>query len=410
MDYYHPSTYAVASIWYKQLKYGLAILSMETEEFIDNWEQLDLPCNLLRGIYAYGFEKPSPIQSRAIAPATQGRDLVAQAQSGTGKTGFFAISCLSRVTPRSNGAQVIILSPTRELAQQSVEVVKAIGQYMKEINIVAAVGGSSVRRNMEEIQRNKPQIIIGTPGRMLDLLNRNCIYANDLKMLIIDEADEMLTPEFKHQLLDIRRHFHGNVQTIMVSATIPVEIEPILDNLLSDPLRISVKTEQLTLEGIDQYYIAIDSDRDKVACVKDLFGKMVLSHSIVYCNSITRVEQLVKEMTDDSFPVCMLHGMMSKEERESSLTSFRNGESRVLVSSNLTARGIDIQQVSTVINFDVPNCVHAYLHRIGRSGRWGRKGVGINFVGGRDVHNIRAIERHYSTEIQEMPNDWSPNK
>ena len=258
--------------------------------------------------------------------------------------------------------------------------------------------------------RIKPAIIVGTPGRIFDLLSRNCIASDYLKTLIIDEADEMLTPEFKHQILDIKKCFRPNIQTILVSATVPIEIEPILKKLLSDPLRISVKTEQLTLEGIDQYYIAVDSDRDKVACVKDLFGKMVLSHSIVYCNSVSRVEQLVKEMRDDCFPVCMLHGMLNKDERESNLRSFRRGEARVLISSNLTARGIDIQQVSTVINFDVPNCVHSYLHRIGRSGRWGRKGVGISFVGGRDVHNVREIERHYNTEIREMPMDWTPNK
>jgi translation initiation factor 4A len=235
------------------------------------------------------------------------------------------------------------------------------------------------------------------------MIRRNHLKANTVELVVLDEADEMLTAGFKDQVYNIFQNFSNNVQVALFSATIPNGMEFITNKFMRNPIRISVKAESLTLEGIMQYYVAIEDDKQKYATLKDLYSFMSVSQCIIYCNSVKRVAELYDAMIADEFPVCCIHSSMDKSARDKAFVDFRNGKFRVLISSNVTARGIDIQQVSCVINFDICKDVHTYLHRIGRSGRWGRKGVGINFVTRRDVFKIKEIEQYYATQINELP-------
>lgn len=371
---------------------------------IKSWDELDVDEAILRGIYSYGYEKPSPIQQKAILPIIAGKDVIAQAQSGTGKTAAFAISSLSIINTNENATQVLILSPTKELTIQSANVIKNIGSMMQDLRVQSVYGGSNINHgNSENFKTIHPHIVCGCPGRVYDMMRRNKITSRQIKLVVLDEADEMLSSSFKEQVYNIFQYFKNDIQVALFSATLPNAMLNITNKIMRDPIKIIVKAEQLTLEGISQYYVALEDDRQKYATLKDLFSSISLSQCIIYCNSVKRVSDLYDAMKEDGFPVCCIHSNMDKSEREASFHEFRNGKSRVLISSNVTARGIDIQQVSIVINFDLPKCIYTYLHRIGRSGRWGRKGTGINFVTRRDVHKMREIEQYYACEVRELP-------
>jgi translation initiation factor 4A len=372
-------------------------------DVIHSWDEFEIDPKILRGIFAYGFEKPSPIQQRAIKPIIEGRDIIAQAQSGTGKTATFTIGALQRVNIAEPTTQVLILSPTRELSTQTANVVSNLGSFMDGLKIQTLFGGSAIEDSSSFSSKNIPHIICGCPGRVYDMMRRDRINSKTIKLVILDEADEMLSSGFKEQVYNIFQYLNTDIQVGLFSATLPDGINTITEKIMRNPVRICVKREKLTLEGIAQYYIAVNDDREKYLTLKNLFSFITLSHTIIYCNSIKRVQDLYEAMCEDSFPVCRIHSNMEKFERDKAFNNFRNGTSRVLISSNVTARGIDIQQVSVVINFDLPKCEHIYLHRIGRSGRWGRKGVGINFITRRDIFQIKKIEEHYLTQINEMP-------
>ena len=384
-------------------------LQLEDEHYdtITSWDELDIKPELLRGIYGHGFEYPSPIQKKAILPIINKRDVIAQAQSGTGKTATFAIGALQLIDLTNNNTQVLILSPTRELASQSAQVIQAIGSMMPGLRVQVQYGGL-INHEFSSFNNNaSPHIICGCTGRIYDLIKRGRLSTKHIKMVIIDEADEMLSYGFKDQVHNIFQHINEQVQVILVSATLPENIYPIINAIMRNPIKIIVQTEMLTLEGISQYYINLNSDRDKYMTLKDLFSFISLSQCIIYCNSIKRVADLYAAMKEDDFPVSCIHSGMDKLTRDNSFLEFKTGKSRVLISSNVTSRGIDIQQVSVVINFDIPKSVSTYLHRIGRSGRWGRKGVGINFLTQQDGSKMKEIEEFYSCQIKELPEDMS---
>ena len=382
-------------------------LEKESEIRIYNtWDELDLNPDLLRSIYGHGFEKPSPIQSKGIAPIKEGRDIIAQAQSGTGKTGCFTVGALSRVNVQENSTQVLIMAPTHELAQQIASVIHGLSNMITGIRIKTVIGGSSIDEDANEIRENPPHIIVGCPGRVFDMIRRRHINANKFKLVILDEADEMLSSGFKDQVYNIFQHLNKDVQIALFSATLPNNIYQITNKFMRNPVKISVKAESLTLEGIKQYYVAVEDDRQKYLTLKDLYQHITLAQCIIYSNSVKRVMDLYEAMKEDGFPVCCIHSNMDKFERERSFKEFRNGTARVLISSNVTSRGIDIQQVSVVINFDLPRDVHSYLHRIGRSGRWGRKGTGITFITRRDIIKMKEIETYYNTQIEELPGNF----
>ena len=384
---------------------------------MENWDELEIDSSILRGIYAYGFEKPSPIQAQAIQPIIAGKDIIAQAQSGTGKTAAFTIGALSKVDTSLNKTQVLILSPTRELCVQTASVVSGIGNMMSGLNVATMFGGgggggsssSALSWSSSGVGHHarSPHVICGCAGKVFDTLQRNKINGQDIKLLILDEADEMLSLGFKEQVYNIFQYLNEDIQVAIFSATLPTHVYSITEKFMREPVTISVKAESLTLEGIAQYFIALRNDRDKYDVLKDIYTYISLSQCIIYCNSIKRVSDLTESMKQDDFPVCSIHSNMDKGEREEAFNEFKNGKYRVLISSDITCRGIDIQQVGVVINFDIPKCVHKYLHRIGRSGRWGRKGVGINFITRIDVEKIKEIEAFYSCQIQEMPANFA---
>ena len=374
------------------------------EHTMETWEddKANLRTDLLRGIYANGFETPSPIQTQAIIPMIVKRDVIAQAQSGTGKTGAFIIGSLQTCDMSSNTVQVLVLAPTRELAMQIQSVFESIGGPMKARSRLL-IGGVPLDDDTSVLRSQPPQFIIGCPGRVLDILRRRIFDSRTIQLIVLDEADEMLSIGFKEQVYDIFQFLHKDVQVGLFSATMPESVHALTDKFMRSPVKILVKTDMLTLEGISQFHIAFETDIDKFNALKDLYECISVSQSIIYCNSVRRVTDLYEAMKEENFPVCCIHSGMEKGERTAVYKEFKSGKHRVLISSDLTSRGLDVQQVSTVINFDVPRCVNTYLHRIGRSGRWGRKGVGISFVTRYDVPKMRSIETHYHTQIPELP-------
>lgn len=380
---------------------------------INSWDDqnLNLKNELLRGIYSYGFENPSSIQKLALHPLIYGekgveRDIIAQAQSGTGKTGTFVVGCLQMIDEKKKDLQALIMAPTHELARQIKNVLDKIGLYLK-INSMLLVGGTSVDNDKKELLENNHQVIVGTPGRIQDMIRRKCLKLNKLKVLVIDEADEMLSSGFKDQISKIFTGMPDSIKIGLFSATLPNELLEITKLFMENPIKILVKNEELTLQGITQYYVNINSDSEKYECLKDIFATITISQSIIYCNSIKRVNDLEEAMLEDNFPVKKIHGKMSEKDRRDVYSEFKSGGCRVLISSDLFARGIDVQQVGIVINFDIPKSEFTYLHRIGRSGRWGRKGVAINFQTKYDIQKLKKIESYYSTHIEEMPIDYA---
>ena len=376
---------------------------------LKGWD--DIPdCNMavLRGVYAYGFENPSPIQQKAIPPMVDRRDMIAQAQSGTGKTGAFTVGTLNIIDTSKKTTQAIVMAPTRELAMQISNVFIAIGSYLKDYKVQLLVGGNSVDEDIKKLKDKEgpPTVIVGTPGRIHDMIRRNHVNVKHIRVLTLDEADEMLSTGFKDQVYNIFQYMPKDIQLCLYSATVPNEIAELSKKFMRDPVRILVKSEMLTLEGISQFHINMEDDQGKYLTLKDLYDSLSVSQCIIYCNSVKRVQDLHSALLEDGYPVGAIHSSMDKQQRIESYKDFKQGKTRVLVSSNVTARGIDVQQVSIVINFDVPKCVHTYLHRIGRSGRWGRKGIGINFVTKRDFRYIKNIEQHYHTQINELPANY----
>lgn len=371
------------------------------DEIVECFEALNLEGDLLRGIFAYGFEKPSAIQQRGIKPILDGYDTIGQAQSGTGKTATFVIAALQKIDYSLNACQVLLLAPTRELAQQIQKVALALGDYC-ELRCHACVGGTSVRDDMNKL-KSGVHMVVGTPGRVSDMLDKGYLRVDNLKLFILDEADEMLSRGFKVQIHDIFKKLPQDVQVALFSATMPNEILNLTTQFMRDPKRILVKQEELTLEGIRQFYVGVEKDEWKMDTLIDLYETLTIVQAIIYCNTRRRVDQLTKQMRERDFTCSSMHGDMDQKDREVIMRQFRSGSSRVLITTDLLARGIDVQQVSLVINYDLPVSPETYIHRIGRSGRFGKKGVSINFVTDDDIVCLRDIERHYNTQIEEMP-------
>ncbi|CAD8180747.1 unnamed protein product [Paramecium pentaurelia] len=376
----------------------------ETSEEITiypTFESMQLREELIRGIYAFGFNKPSAVQQRAIVPIIQGRDVIVQSQSGTGKTAVFSLSALSIIDLSIREPQVLILSNTRELAEQSSKVAMALGDFLN-VSIHACIGGHSIQDDISKLQHGV-QIVSGTPGRVFDMIQRKELRVRHLKMLILDEADEMLTKGFKQQVYDIYRYLPPTTQNVVVSATLPQEILDMTDKFMNNPLKILVKRDELTLEGIKQFFIQVDKEEWKFDTLCDLYDTLTITQAVIFCSSRDKCEWLANKMRENEFTVVQMHGKMSQKERDKIMAEFRQGNKRVLIATDVWGRGLDVQQVSLVINYDLPISRELYIHRIGRSGRFGRKGVAINFVKQEDVRILRDIEQYYSTQIDEMP-------
>ncbi|XP_071084334.1 eukaryotic initiation factor 4A-I-like isoform X1 [Haliotis cracherodii] len=368
---------------------------------VESFDDMKLNEQLLRGIYAYGFEKPSAIQQRAVMPCIAGHDVIAQAQSGTGKTATFSVAILQRLDISIKSCQALVLAPTRELAQQIQKVVVALGDYLGA-KCHACIGGTNVRDDIRKLE-DGIHVVVGTPGRVFDMINRRVLNCKHIQMFVLDEADEMLSRGFKDQIYDVFQYMNANTQVVLLSATMPVEVLEVTQRFMRTPIRILVKKEELTLEGIKQFYISVEREEWKLDTLCDLYETLTITQAVIFCNTRRKVDWLTEKMMSRDFTVSALHGDLDQKERDVIMREFRTGSSRVLITTDLLARGIDVQQVSLVINYDLPANRENYIHRIGRGGRFGRKGVAINFVTEADTRTMRDIEAFYNTQVEEMP-------
>lgn len=377
------------------------IIESNYDEMVEKFDDMNLREDLLRGIYAYGFEKPSAIQQRAIMPCIKGCDVIAQAQSGTGKTATFAITILQKLDTSNLSCQALVLAPTRELAQQIQKVVIALGDYM-DAQCHACIGGTNVRTDIAKLELGQ-HIVVGTPGRVLDMIQRRALDPRSIQVFVLDEADEMLSRGFKDQIYDVFRKLPSNTQVILLSATMPIEVLEVTKRFMRDPIRILVKKEELTLEGIKQFYVQVEKEEWKLETLCDLYETLTITQAVIFVNTRRKVDWLTEKMHSRDFTVSSMHGDMDQKDRDLIMREFRSGSSRVLITTDLLARGIDVQQVSLVINYDLPANRENYIHRIGRGGRFGRKGVAINFITRDDERMLKDIEQFYNTQIDEMP-------
>lgn len=365
------------------------------------FEGMGIKDDLLRGIFQYGFEKPSAIQQRAVLPIIQGRDVIAQAQSGTGKSSMIALTVCQIADTSSREVQALILSPTRELAAQTEKVISTIGISIN-IQAHACVGGKSVGEDIRKLEHGV-QVVSGTPGRVCDMIKRRTLRTRSIKLLVLDESDEMLSRGFKDQIYDVYRYLPPEIQVVLISATLPNEILEMTSKFMTDPVRILVKRDELTLEGIKQFFVAVEKEEWKFDTLCDLYDTLTITQAVIFCNTKRKVDWLTEKMLQHNFTVSAMHGDMPQKERDAIMAQFKAADTRVLITTDVWARGLDVQQVSLVINYDLPNNRELYIHRIGRSGRFGRKGVAINFVKKDDIKILRDIEQYYSTQIDEMP-------
>ena len=368
-----------------------------------SFDEMNLKENLLRGIYAYGFEEPSEIQKKSIPIFSLGKDMIAQAQSGSGKTGAFTIGALNRISEEDKETQCIIVSPTRELAEQTFLFMQEISKYTG-ITSEKVVGGTNVKDCQQSLEKG-PHVVVGTPGRIIDMIRRRSLFTDKVHTFVVDEADEMLSQGFIDSIKDMFGFLTKETLIYLFSATVPEEVLTLTENFMNEPEKILVKKENLTLEGISQYYINVQRHAWKFDTLTDIYSAINISQCIIYINHKQRLVEISERLRDMDFPVGYIHGDMRTSEREQTIRSFRSGDIRILLSTDLLSRGIDVQQLSLVINYDLPIKKETYIHRIGRSGRYGRKGVAINFVTERDAQDLHDLQTFYDTKIEEMPQD-----
>ncbi|WOH09409.1 hypothetical protein DCAR_0728866 [Daucus carota subsp. sativus] len=365
----------------------------------NEFEDYFLKRELLMGIYEKGFEKPSPIQEESIPIALTGSDILARAKNGTGKTAAFCIPALEKIDQDNNVIQVVILVPTRELALQTSQVCKELGKHLN-IEVMVTTGGTSLKDDIMRLYQ-PVHLLVGTPGRILDLAKKGICNLQNCAMLVMDEADKLLSPEFQPSIEHLISFLPTNRQILMFSATFPVTVKDFKDRYLQKPYVINLMDE-LTLKGITQFYAFVE-ERQKIHCLNTLFSKLQINQSIIFCNSVNRVELLAKKITELGYSCFYIHAKMLQDHRNRVFHDFRNGACRNLVCTDLFTRGIDIQAVNVVINFDFPKSAETYLHRVGRSGRFGHLGLAVNLITYEDRFNLYRIEQELGTEIKQIP-------
>lgn len=389
--------------WKSKLNIPAKDTRVQTEDVLNTqgklFEDMDLKRELLMGIFEAGFEKPSPIQEESIPVAIAGRDILARAKNGTGKTASFVIPALQLVKPKLNKIQALILVPTRELALQTSQVVRTLGKHLG-IQCMVTTGGTNLQDDIMRL--NDPvHVLVGTPGRVLDLAARQLADLSECPLFIMDEADKMLSREFKVVIEQILSFFPTERQSLLFSATFPFAVKAFMDQHLTKPYEINLMDE-LTLRGISQFYAFVE-EKQKLHCLNTLFSKLQINQSIIFCNSTSRVELLAKKITELGYSCYYSHAKMPQQARNKVFHEFRQGKVRNLVCSDLLTRGIDVQAVNVVINFDFPKTAETYLHRIGRSGRFGHLGLAINLMSWSDRYNLYKIEQELGTEIKPIP-------
>ena len=382
----------------------LGIMETNFSTSVETFDELNLKSELLRGIYGYGFEKPSLIQQRAILPIIEQNDVIAQAQSGTGKTAAFAIGTLQLIEPEKDEIQCLVLSPTRELANQTSIVYQFLGEYLG-IKVCLIIGGIRLGTSIDKLNEG-PQILVGSPGRVLDLIKRKRISLSYLKTFVLDEADEMLSKGFLDTIKEIISLIPTTTNILLFSATMPKDIVEMTTKFMKEPKKILLKNEELTLEGIKQYYVYLKKE-DKLDVLLQIYRGIEIAQAIIYCNTKKTVDYVSEALKSKGHQISAIHGDLKQIERDNIMKDFRSGVTRVLITTDLLARGIDVYQVSLVINYEMPREKETYIHRIGRSGRFGRKGNAINFVTPPEKEQLEEIQNFYNTNIEQLPTDLS---
>ncbi|XP_017793232.1 PREDICTED: putative ATP-dependent RNA helicase me31b [Habropoda laboriosa] len=385
--------------WKAKLKIPPKDKRIKTSDVTDTrgneFEEFCLKRELLMGIFEKGWEKPSPIQEASIPIALSGKDILARAKNGTGKTGAYSIPVLEQVDPRQDVIQALVIVPTRELALQTSQICIELAKHM-DIKVMVTTGGTDLRDDIMRIYQ-KVHVIIATPGRILDLMDKSVANMDHCKILVLDEADKLLSQDFKGMLDHVISRLPHERQILLYSATFPLTVKQFMEKHLRDPYEINLM-EELTLKGVTQYY-----------AFEFLFFKLQITQSIIFCNSTQRVELLAKKITDLGYCCYYIHAKMAQAHRNRVFHDFRAGLCRNLVSSDLFTRGIDVQAVNVVINFDFPKMAETYLHRIGRSGRFGHLGIAINLITYEDRFNLHRIEQELGTEIKPIPKVIDPS-
>ena len=372
---------------------------------VKTFDELCIRDELLHGVYSYGYETPSPIQKKAIVPILAGRDVIMQAQSGTGKTAAFSIGLLDQIDVTVHKCQALILSPTRELALQTYNVVTGLSQYMTGIKTQCLMGGTSIN-DEARILRSRAHVVSCTPGRLLDHIERGNIIPKSIKVIVLDECDRILSAGFQEQIKTVFGKLPSNVQAIIVSATLNQSVLRVADEFMRDPVEILVPRLEVRLEGILQYYVDCERSDLKLDVLYDLYCDLNMGKSMIFCNTVASAERLGAAMQQNEFSVSVVHGELSQAERTQRMKDFRGNVTRVLISTDVLSHGIDVQQVSIVVNYDMTPDFDNYIHRIGRAGRQGRKGVAINLLGSaRDHELLSAVGTHYRHDIKELPAD-----
>lgn len=389
--------------WKKDLKLPPKDTRPQTEDVLQtkgsDFEDYFLRRELLMGIFEMGYERPSPIQEESIPIALAGRDILARAKNGTGKTAAFIIPTLERIDTSKNSIQAVLLVPTRELALQTAQVCKQLGKHLN-VQVMVSTGGTALKDDILRLY-NPVHIMVATPGRVLDLASKGVANLSECSIMVMDEADKLLSPEFQPVIEELIKHLPSSRQILLYSATFPLAVKAFKDRFLNKPYEINLM-EELTLKGITQYYAYVE-EKQKLHCLNTLFSKLQINQSIIFCNSTSRVELLAKKITELGYSCFYIHAKMPQAHRNRVFHDFRNGVCRNLVCSDLFTRGIDIQAVNVVINFDFPKNAETYLHRIGRSGRYGHLGLAINMITYEDRFNLYRIEQELGTEIGPIP-------
>ena len=366
---------------------------METMKF----EELQLDDRIMRAITDMGFEEASPIQAKAIPVQMEGLDIIGQAQTGTGKTAAFGIPLLQKIDPKNKKLQAIALCPTRELAIQVAEEIRNLAKYMHGIKVLPIYGGQDIVRQIKGL-KDGTQIIIGTPGRVMDHMRRKTIKFDQVHTVIMDEADEMLNMGFLEDMETILSQLPEERQTIMFSATMPEEIRKIAITFQKDPQIVRVVKKELTVPKVTQYYYEV-KPKTKVEVMCRLLDMYAPKLSVAFCNTKKQVDELVDELQGRGYFAEGLHGDLKQIQRDRVMNSFRNGRTEILVATDVAARGIDVDDVEAVFNYDIPQDDEYYVHRIGRTGRAGREGIAFSFVVGKEVYKLRDIQRYCKTKI-----------
>jgi len=395
--------------WKSQLKAPPRDTRIQTSDVTNTrgneFDEFCLNRELLMGIFEKGWERPSPIQEAAIPVALLGRDVLARAKNGTGKTGAYIIPLLQKIDVTSQHIQALIVVPTRELALQTSHICLELSKHMNA-KVMVTTGGTNLKDDILRIYDNV-HVVIATPGRILDLIEKKVAVMDRCGICVLDEADKLLSQDFKGMLDLLIGHLPNDRQILLFSATFPVTVEQFMRRHLKSAHEINLM-EELTLKGVTQYY-AFVQERQKVHCLNTLFSKLQINQSIIFCNSTQRVELLAKKIAELGYSCYYIHARMPQPHRNRVFHDFRNGLCRNLVCSDLFTRGIDIQAVNVVINFDFPKMAETYLHRIGRSGRFGHLGVAINLITYDDRHQLHRIETELATTIAPIPKVIDPS-